>query len=202
MSTKSKKLNDKSVVHPKATTEQLVAQKLEDELLIYDLRTNRAVCLNQTAALVWQNCDGKSGVSKIGQKLEKKLGVSVSEELIMFAVSELKGKGLLENGESIANKFKGLSRREIVKKVGFASLVSLPIVSSIVAPAAAAAQSLMEGGFLINCTSTRGGTCRSMCNREGRNRCAPGLSGVPVDCDQAPTRMVRINCRCVCSRIT
>jgi len=96
MSTKSKKGNDNSVVHPKATTEQLVVQKLENEILIYDLRANQAICLNQTAALVWQNCDGKSSVSKIVKKLEKKLGAPVSEELIMFAVSELKGKGCLK----------------------------------------------------------------------------------------------------------
>lgn len=199
MSTKSKKGDDNSVFHPKATTEQLVAQKLEDELLIYDLNANQAICLNQTAALVWQNCDGKSSVSKIGQKLEKKLGAPVSEELVMFAISELKEKGLLENGESISNKFEGLSRREIVKKVGFASLVALPIVSSIVAPAAAEAQSLLEGAFLSDCTSTPGGSCEPMCSRDGSDRCAPGLRGVPVDCNQPPMRMARRICRCVCS---
>ena len=60
---------------------------------------------------------------------------------MLFAVSELNEKGLIENGEKIADKFKGLSRREIVRKVGVASLVALPIVSSILAPQAAAAES-------------------------------------------------------------
>ena len=198
MSTKSKKHDDKLAVHPKVVTDGFVFQKLEDELLIYDLHANRAVCLNQTAALVWQNCDGKSSAGKIAQKLEKKLGAPVNEELVMFAVSELKEKGLLENGGSIANNFKGLSRREVVKKVGFASLVSLPIVSSIVAPVAAEAQSLMEGAFLINCTSTPGGSCIPMCSRAGMERCAPGLMGEPANCDQQPMRGVQINCQCIC----
>ena len=99
------------------------------------------MCLNRTAALVWQSCDGKSDISEITQKLEEELGASVNEELVLFAVSELNNKGLIENGEKIADSFRGLSRREIVRRVGFASLVTLPIVSSIVAPQAAAAQS-------------------------------------------------------------
>ena len=125
----------------KSITEELVVQELEDELLIYNLQTNRAMCLNRTAALVWQSCDGKSDISEITQKLEEELGASVNEELVLFAVSELNNKGLIENGEKIADSFRGLSRREIVRRVGFASLVTLPIVSSIVAPQAAAAQS-------------------------------------------------------------
>ena len=201
MSTKSKKHDDKLAVHPKGVTDGLVIQKLEDELLIYDLRASRAVCLNQTAALVWQNCDGKSGAGKIAQRLEKKLGAPVNEELVMFAVSELKEKGLLENGESIANNFKGLSRREVVKKVGFASLVALPVVSSIVAPRAAYAQTcLMEGGFTQRCTSNRGGFCRGMCRSEIRNAdgisCCPPLMGVPVRCSDRVDR--RVMCDCVC----
>ena len=153
MSTVSKSVE---ITPPLQQSAELVVQNLEDELLIYNLQTNQAICLNQTAALVWQNCDGKSGVSEIKQKLEKELGASVSKELVLFAISELNEKGLLENGEQMPNKFEGLSRREIVRKVGFASLVALPIVSLVVAPKAADAQSpfmscIESGRYAFHC---------------------------------------------------
>jgi hypothetical protein len=47
---------------PLARREKLVVQNLGDETLIYDLDENRAYCLNETAARVWQFCDGEKTV--------------------------------------------------------------------------------------------------------------------------------------------
>jgi hypothetical protein len=43
---------------PEARKDGLVIQDLPEEILVYDLNTNKAHCLNQTAAYVWQACDG------------------------------------------------------------------------------------------------------------------------------------------------
>ncbi len=56
---------------PKAATGDLVVQYTGDELLVYDLEANRAVCLNNTSRLVWHYCDGKTETSAIREKLEK-----------------------------------------------------------------------------------------------------------------------------------
>lgn len=42
--------------YPIARKTDLVIQEADDEVLIYDLSTNKASCLNKTAAFVWQNC--------------------------------------------------------------------------------------------------------------------------------------------------
>ena len=47
---------------PKARHNKLVIQELEDEVLVYDLERNQAHCLNRTAALIWEHCDGKQTV--------------------------------------------------------------------------------------------------------------------------------------------
>jgi len=120
--------------NPLARTDELVVQKTDNEHLIYDLRTNKAICLNQTAALVWRHCDGKHSVSDIAKELEKKLGLEVSEDLVLLAINQLANEGLLLAGGELPERLRGVSRREVIRKVGLASMVALPIVSAIVAP--------------------------------------------------------------------
>ncbi len=47
-------------VFPIARKKDVVVQELPDEVLIYDLKSNKAMCLNEISAFVWHNCDGKN----------------------------------------------------------------------------------------------------------------------------------------------
>ncbi len=127
--------------YPLGKTENLVVQNLEDETLLYNLKTNKALCLNETSALIWEMCDGRSSISQIAEKLGKRLKKPVADEVVWLAVDQLKNEGLLANADEVQNNFDGLSRREVIRKVGFASVIALPIVSAVVAPKAIAAQS-------------------------------------------------------------
>ena len=49
---------------PRARQDELVVEELSDETLVYDLKRHKANCLNRTAALVWQDCDGQTSVSQ------------------------------------------------------------------------------------------------------------------------------------------
>ncbi|MEZ5347057.1 MAG: PqqD family protein [Pyrinomonadaceae bacterium] len=133
-------------VVPKAASENLVTQDSSDETLVYDLIKNRAICLNKSAALVWKSCDGSTNIETIRKRIEIKLGFPVSEEFVKFALNQLSGEGLLLCGETYSDIPGGLSRREAVKKIGFSTMVALPIVSAVVAPKAAYAQSCVNPG--------------------------------------------------------
>ena len=126
---------------PKARKNNLVVQDLNGETLIYDLDTNRAVCLNETSALVWQNCDGVKTVSDISSVLSAESNNAASEDLIWLALDQLNKENLIEHSEELESRFDGISRREVIRKVGLASVIALPLISSIVAPVAASAQS-------------------------------------------------------------
>jgi len=126
---------------PNARTNDLVLQKSGDELLVYDLITNKAICLNHASALVWQLCDGQKSPYEIGKALEKELKTKIDEELVWFALEKLYKENLLDNEEDFTKRYKGLSRREAIKRVGFSSMVALSIISSIVSPSAISAQS-------------------------------------------------------------
>jgi len=127
---------------PLSHRENLVVQELNGEVLIYDLEKNKAFCLNETSALVYQLCDGTKSVSDIGKAMGEKLELPVADELVWLALDQLKKENLLDDSRKLESKFEGLSRRDVIRKVGLASLVALPVISSLVAPPAAAAQSV------------------------------------------------------------
>jgi hypothetical protein len=124
-----------------ARKEGLVIQEMPDEVLVFDLETNKAHCLNETAAFVWKACDGKNSVADITKLFGSKSGTSVPEDLVWLALDQLKTKNLIENKDEIVVDYNGMSRREVIRKVGLASVVALPLISSLVAPPAASAQS-------------------------------------------------------------
>jgi hypothetical protein len=146
--------------YPVSRKDNLVVQELNGEVLIYDLTDNKAFCLNKTSALVWQACDGHKSVAEISDFISHKLSSPVNEDLVWFALDQLKKERLLENGNEIPNQFAGMSRREVVKKVGLGSMIALPIVASLVAPAALQAQS----ADCMSCVKfNSGGVCGTNC---------------------------------------
>ena len=151
---------------PVARKEGLVIQEVSDEVLVYDLDTNKAHCLNQTAAAVWKNCDGQNSVADISRIFGRQTGRAIDEDLIWLAIDQLNEKNLL--ADEVSAKFAGESRREVIKKVGLAAVVALPIVTSLVAPKSVSAQSRCANPAcectlnMTPCTNPGGCMCNSM----------------------------------------
>jgi hypothetical protein len=117
---------------PVARKEGLVIQEMPEEVLVYDLDTNKAHCLNQTAAFVWKSCNGRNSVADITKLVGDDSGTSVPEDLIWLAIDQLSEKNLLAN--NLKADFTGSTRREVIKKIGLAAVVALPLVASLTAP--------------------------------------------------------------------
>ena len=130
-----------SATLPRARMDGLVVQELHDETLVYDLERDEAHCLNQTAALVWEQCDGKTTASQAARSLQSKLDRPVGENLIWLAVKQLRRFHLVEGSQ----KLPAVSRRDLVLKYAPAAL-ALPVIMSISAPAPAIAASCAPGG--------------------------------------------------------
>lgn len=145
---------------PLARKDGLVIQEMPDELLVYDLETNKAHCLNETAYSVWKACDGRNTVSDIAAMLE-----DGSDELVWLALVQLGENDLLDKKEGLS--MNGRSRRELIKKVGLASVVALPLVASLTAPTSVLAAVSCACSGIIDCTSTpgcpTGGCVSNMC---------------------------------------
>src|SRR5256885_1896315 len=124
---------------PHAREEELIIRDMTNEILIYDLRRHRAFCLNQTAALIWQCCDGKTPVSRVRTRLERELRRPVDEELIWMALERFDQTHLLRERLDRSDDFLRFTRRDLMKKIGKAAVVAVPLVTSIIAPTAAQA---------------------------------------------------------------
>ena len=152
---------------PRARRDELVVEELPDETLVYDLKDHEAHCLNPTAALAWQQCDGRTTVSEMAGILAQELGLPPDEGIVWLALDRLRRAKLLEDGLDIPGGVASHSRRALVRRLAVIGGLSilLPVVSSISSPLAAAAASM---------TTTAG--CRAFC------------IGIGLDCADDPDK--------------
>ncbi len=196
----------------KTKNENIVVQELEKEILIYNLETNKAFCLNDTSAMIYQLCNGKRTVSEISQSLNKKMKQITNEEFIWLALDQFKRDGLLENNDKFEIDFGGLSRRQIIKKIGLFSTIALPVVSSVLAPSAVMAASkcfnpsgAAAGTFLGGaggtgfCSDNNGNAGNIACTSVRGNLCCSGIATADQCFDAAPGPnygSFSVACRC------
>ncbi|MCB1024460.1 MAG: PqqD family protein, partial [Acidobacteria bacterium] len=83
---------------PRCRQNDIVIQTIENEILVYDLQTKKAFCLNETSASVWQESDGTKTISGIATEVSRKFGSSVSTAFVYLALTQFAKEGLLENG--------------------------------------------------------------------------------------------------------
>jgi hypothetical protein len=145
---------------PRARSKGLVIKKLPEEVLVYDLETNQAHCLNQAAALVWSHCDGRKSVEEIARLLDAQKAGTFTEEVVWLALAQLDRFSLLEERIELPDAVARLSRRELARRLGLATVAALPFILSVVAPEAASAATCRAVGSA--CT-TNVQCCSGLC---------------------------------------
>jgi hypothetical protein len=166
---------------PLARTNEIIVQEVDNECLVYDLNTNKALCLNTVSAEIWKRCDGISTVQEVSQIIGKQMKIKLDEDFIWLAIADLEKNKLLAEKTNRPTEFENLSRRKVLFKYALPTLM-LPVIASIVAPTAVYAQSGMAppptcpaippgcngnipGGIpsgcpcSLNCSNCLGGVC-------------------------------------------
>ena len=150
---------------PRARKENLIIKEVDGEVLVYDLKNDKAHCLNQTAARIWQYCDGSRSVAEIAELMSTPGNTPVADALVLLALDQLQKFALLETKHEPAFQLPNMNRRELVRRIGIGAR-ALPIIISIAAPPASAQAS--NPSFNICCTS-------------------PADCLAPLTCKQSPT---------------
>lgn len=115
---------------------EFCAERVGDDVVLYDATLNRYHTLNAPAYDIWRLCDGVRSVEQIRLELQQNELVS---ETVALAVAQLGESGLLQAPES---KFDStLHRRKMLKLAiaGVAGAAGIPVILSITSPDSQAA---------------------------------------------------------------
>src|SRR5262245_59379837 len=118
--------------------EGLQFERVADEILAVKPATLEAHALNQSAAAVFDLCDGKASKSEMAAEIQRCTGLPADEEIVELALAELVDAVLvvLDGPESPST----ISRRSLIRRLSLsaAAVMMLPVVETILVPPAAA----------------------------------------------------------------
>jgi hypothetical protein len=117
----------------------IVVQEMPEEVLVYDLKSHQAHCLNPTAAFVWDHCDGQTTAAEIAALMEKEWRKPIGEDVVWLALQQLNKAKLLQGPLVRPDGEARVSRRAIMRNLGLGAAATLPLVISLIAPSAAMA---------------------------------------------------------------
>jgi hypothetical protein len=171
-----------------ARRENLVVREMLDEVLVYNLRQHKAHCLNRAAAFVWNHCDGQTTAAEIARLMEQEWRKPISEDVVRLALKQLHKADLLQEPVIRVGVESRVSRREVMRKLGTAAAVALPLVTSIIAPTAASAATIPAA--CQDCVKKQDGVgaCPSVCGPDvigtcyDNSGCGSGQSCGPSTC--------------------
>src|SRR5271163_2974021 len=87
-------------------------ERAADEILAVKTATSEAHALNQSAAVVFDLCDGTVSRSEMAARLQRRTGLPADEEIVNLALAELADAGLvvLDSPEPLA----AVTRRSLI----------------------------------------------------------------------------------------
>jgi hypothetical protein len=187
---------------PRARKHVLVVQPVAGDVIVYDRARNRAHRLNRTTALVWRQCDGRTGIAGLAAQLATELGVPADERLVWMALRQLDKAGLLTDHVQLPPDVAPISRRQaIALGITGAVAILLPACDSVTTPDFAAVSNLAP-------VSTQQARCKEGgCKGEiikGECVCKPTAEGCgkrkeesdDCRCFAIPGSIGRCNCIC------
>ena len=85
-------------MNPKHREENLIVKQIGDEVIVYDMSSDRVHSLNGMAGAVFELCDGTIGVSELAERLGEQRAMTPAEAsaIVTTALEQLSDRGLLE----------------------------------------------------------------------------------------------------------
>jgi hypothetical protein len=109
--------------------------------MLFDPSSKKTYCLNQSAATVWQNSDGRTSIEQLANLVATQTGTPADVRVVEFALLQLNEDGLMIEIAPPTTEDANLGRRQFFKRLGWAAalLVAVPLVTTVKAPKAYAA---------------------------------------------------------------
>ena len=163
------KSSEKSV-RPRARAEGLIVKELPDEVLVYDLESHKAHCLNRAAAVIWKHFDGRTSIAEVASRAAGEGGCAVDSEAVVLALQQLRKANLMLEDVEQNRQQNQVTRRDLIKRLGLAATM-VPLVTSIIAPTANASASCGSLNCLFD--NPNSPDCTPQCPQCIGGKCAP-----------------------------
>ncbi len=111
-------------------------ERTADEILAVKEGSLEAHAINQSAAAVYDLCDGNTSKSDMAAEIHRRTGLPADDEIVDLALSELVETGLVILDDSEPRS--AVSRRALIRRLALSSTLALmlPVVETIVVPPA------------------------------------------------------------------
>jgi hypothetical protein len=103
------------MTHPLARRDDIEVRIVDDELVLYDGRTQRAYALHPFVARVWALCDGTVDVTELAHFVRDHPGDEPPTDHVRGALDALAEAGLLEQVPTVPEGSPSVTRGELVK---------------------------------------------------------------------------------------
>lgn len=117
----------------------LLVERSGDELLVHRESTDEAHALNETAAIVFDLCDGATSQAAMAAEVARRTGLPADENIVGLALAELMDAGLVVIEDT---RRPDISRRSLIRALALpvAAVALLPVVETVLMPPPSAGQ--------------------------------------------------------------
>jgi hypothetical protein len=115
---------------PRRKREKILTERVGAELVVVDTKRNKAHCLNESSAFIWEQCDGETTVVEIAERVEERFGHSEGLEVTRLALHQFVAARLLDGQTRVEA---GMNRRAFISKAALAA-AAIPVIASVIAP--------------------------------------------------------------------
>lgn len=120
--------------------EGLLIERVDGELLVVKESSHEAHALNETAAIVFDLCDGSMSRTSMAAEVARRTGLPADESVVDLALTELIEAGLvvLDDEDSPS-----ITRRSLIRRLALpaAAMALLPVVETVLVPSRASGAS-------------------------------------------------------------
>jgi len=134
-------MNTAQAFPARKNTAGLIQKQMAGELMLFDPGSKKTFCLNQSAAIVWQNSDGRTSVEQLANLVAAQTAMPADIRVVEFALRKLDEYGLMEQITPPTTGDANLGRRQLFIRLGWAAalLIAMPLVTTVKPPKAYAA---------------------------------------------------------------
>lgn len=121
--------------------EGLIIERVDGELLVVRESSQEAHALNETAAIVFDLCDGSVSRAAMATEVARRTGLPADTGVVDLALADLVEAGLIVLEEEEPTS---ITRRSLIRRLALpaAAMAMLPVVETVLVPSRAAGQSV------------------------------------------------------------